>query len=237
MTRSSAGSATQNEPAMPRTTRRHRLHDRGREQQRRPPPAPPRCDAHDLIPGHRREGDGRRDHADDPHRIALEQVQQIGLRRVERPAEKAQLESRGEHEQSEGPLPPAESDSGPRVLRDLRRQLASRDGPGREADIVHHDEGNHEDRDEQNRTKDVRDAEVDLPQKPTADRPDEHRGARHLRAPREHPVEDALVARRRESVDEPRLHRARVEGEPERHDHRRERRRRSLPRRSRASPT
>ena len=107
---------------------RDRLHDRGDEQQRRPPPAPPRCDAHDLIPGHRRKGDGGGDHADDPHRIALEQVQQIGLRRIERPAEKAQLESRGEHEQSEGPLPPAERDSGPCVLRDLRRQLAQ---PGR----------------------------------------------------------------------------------------------------------
>ena len=180
MTRSSAGSATQNEPAMPSTTAAAVCTTAAIKQQRRPPPAPPRCDAHDLIPGHRRQGDGGRDYADDPHRIALEQVQQIGLRRIERPAEKAQLESRGEHEEAEGPLPPAERDSGPCVLRDLRRQLARRDGPGREADIVHHDEGHREDRDEQNRTKDVRDAEVDLPQEPAADRPDEHRSARHL---------------------------------------------------------
>jgi len=160
--------------------RRRCLHDCGDEQQCRPPPAPPRCDAHNFVPGHRRQGYGGRDHADDPHRIALEQVEQIGLRRVERPAEEAELESRGEHEQTERPLPPAESDSCARILRDLRRQPARRHGPGREADIVHHDERNDEHRSEQNRPKDVRDAEVDLPQESTHDRAHEHRRARHL---------------------------------------------------------
>ncbi len=200
--------------------RGRRLNSGGDEEQRRSPLAPPSCDADDLVSGHRREGYGGRDHADDPHRIAIEQVEQIGLRRVERPAEEAKLESGSEHEQSKWPLPPAERDSCPRILRDLRWQLACGDGAGREADVVHHDERHDEDSDEQNRPNDVRDAEVDLPEKPTADRADEHRGARHLRASCEDAVEDAAIARRSQGVDEPRLHRARVEGEPERHEHR-----------------
>ncbi len=178
-----------------------------------------------MIADDRRQRDARRHDAGDPDGVAHEQVEEVRLRGVERPAEKAHLEKPGEHQESQRGLTPPEEDAGSGVVRDFGRQPPNRNTTWREADVVHHEERDREDGREQDRTHEVRDAQVDLPEQPSTDGPGQHRGSRHLRAAREDAVEHTSIPRRAQGVDEPGLHRARVEREAERHQDRRERKR------------
>ena len=149
-------------PGQPDADRRARLDDGRAEEERRPPPAAPREHLDELVAGDRRERDRRRDEPGDPDRVALEQVEQVRLRGVERPREEPRLHERREHQEAQRGLRPTEVDARAGVARDLPGQLASRDATRREAEVVHHDPGDDEDGHEEHGADDVRQREVDL---------------------------------------------------------------------------
>ena len=165
-----------------------RLDRRGTDQERRPAATAAREDVDQLVAGDRREGDAAEHEARDPDGVAVEKIEQVGLGRVERPGEEAELDTRREHQQPERALPPAERDARPgiRVTSPGSSRAVTRRGV--KAEIEHHGVRDAEDGDEQHRPHDVRDREVDLAEQPSGHRADEHRRARDLLAARKHRV-------------------------------------------------
>ncbi len=202
-----------------------RLDRRCAKQQRRPPSAPTREDVDHLVAGDRRERDCRGDEPCDPDCVAVQQLEEIRLRGVERPHEEAELDGRRQHQQAERSLAPAECDALAGVPDDGGRKLREGDPPRLVPDVVHDDVGDAEDDDEQTGADEVRDREIELPEEAAADRPREHRDAGDLLAAREDDVERPRVASDGQCVDEPRLHRPRVEGEAQAHCDRHDRER------------
>ncbi len=166
----------------------------------------------------------RCDNPGDPDGVAVQEFQEVRLPGVPGPHEHAALDSARDHDEPEGTIPPPEPDAGRSYSVCLSRKCAPRDRLRLETDVVHPEEREDKEKQQEHRTHDEGNREVDLTKQPSPDCAHQHRCAADHLPVGEDTIHRTFVAQTPNAVDEPRFHRPRIErvAKPKEHGNDRE---------------